>query len=131
MPALQIKDCPQDLYNQLKICANAEDRSMSQQMVHILRCFLHLYNTLGPDIINTDQAIFRSESDLAPSSLHNDNMPGNTTTHQRKQLFQNIIDLPSVQLPEEIQDTSLLIRTDRDERFERFDFVFADSEEQR
>ncbi len=98
MPALQIKDCPQDLYNQLKICANAEDRSMSQQMVHILRCFLHLYNT---------------------------------TTHQRKQLFQNIIDLPSVQLPEEIQDTSLLIRADRDERFERFDFVFADSEEQR
>ena len=47
MPALQIKDCPQDVYDRLKICAMEEDRSMSQQALHILRTFLRMRAVSG------------------------------------------------------------------------------------
>ena len=47
MPALQVKDFPGDLYLDLKACANAEDRSVSQQTLHILRQYLKAYRQLG------------------------------------------------------------------------------------
>ena len=47
MPALQVKDFPDDLYAELKACASAEDRSLSQQTVHILREYLRVYRELG------------------------------------------------------------------------------------
>ena len=37
MPALQVRDFPDDLYAELKNCAAEEDRSISQQTVHIAR----------------------------------------------------------------------------------------------
>lgn len=43
MPALQIKDCPQDTYEQLKLVAAAENRSISQQMLTILQEYLKEY----------------------------------------------------------------------------------------
>lgn len=32
MPALQVKDFPSDLYEDLRACASRQDRSLSQQM---------------------------------------------------------------------------------------------------
>ena len=40
MPALQVRDCPSDLYEELKSVAVQENRSISQQTIFILREFL-------------------------------------------------------------------------------------------
>ena len=41
MPALQVKDCPADIYEDLRLCADQEDRSITQQTIHILRLYLN------------------------------------------------------------------------------------------
>ena len=42
MPALQIKECPQDVYDQLKVCAIDEDRTISGEMLAIIKWYLAL-----------------------------------------------------------------------------------------
>lgn len=44
MPSLQIKECPIDVYDALKLCAVREDRSMAQQALHIIREYLKTYS---------------------------------------------------------------------------------------
>ena len=36
MPALQVKDCPTEVYEELRRCASRENRSISQQALTIL-----------------------------------------------------------------------------------------------
>ena len=50
MPALQVRDFPDDLYAELKNCAAEEDRSISQQTVHIVREYLSARKRLGTDV---------------------------------------------------------------------------------
>lgn len=40
MPALQVKDCPSDVYESLRICAAEENRSISQQVLTIIQQYL-------------------------------------------------------------------------------------------
>lgn len=47
MPALQVKDFPSDLYEELRACAAIQGRSISQQTVHVLREYLHAYRHGG------------------------------------------------------------------------------------
>ena len=47
MPALQVKDFPSDLYEELRECAARQDRSISQQTVHVLREYLRAYRQGG------------------------------------------------------------------------------------
>ena len=42
MPALQVKDCPADVYEKLRECAEEENRSISQQTLTIIEDFLAL-----------------------------------------------------------------------------------------
>lgn len=42
MPALQVKDCPADVYEKLRKCAEEENRSISQQTLTIIEDFLDL-----------------------------------------------------------------------------------------
>ena len=42
MPALQVKDCPADVYEQLRTVAAEENRSISQQTLVIIKEFLRL-----------------------------------------------------------------------------------------
>ena len=44
MPALQVKDCPADIYEQLRACAAQENRSISQQTLVILKEYLERRN---------------------------------------------------------------------------------------
>lgn len=45
MPALQIKDCPADVYEQLRACAAEQNRSISQQTLTIIQEYLARYNS--------------------------------------------------------------------------------------
>lgn len=40
MPALQVKDCPTDVYESLRRCAERENRSISQQALTIIEDYL-------------------------------------------------------------------------------------------
>lgn len=40
MPALQVKDCPASVYEQLRACADEENRSIAQQTLTIIQDFL-------------------------------------------------------------------------------------------
>ncbi len=40
MPALQVKNCPADVYENLRACANEENRSISQQVLTIIQRYL-------------------------------------------------------------------------------------------
>lgn len=40
MPALQVKDFPGDLYEELRSCAASADRSLAQQTTHIIKSYL-------------------------------------------------------------------------------------------
>lgn len=42
MPALQIKDCPAEVYERLRTCAREENRSISQQALTAIEDFLDL-----------------------------------------------------------------------------------------
>ena len=42
MPALQVKDCPADVYERLRVCAAEENRSISQQALTIIEDFLEM-----------------------------------------------------------------------------------------
>ena len=42
MPSLQVKDCPADVYERLRKCAEEENRSISQQTLTIIEDFLAL-----------------------------------------------------------------------------------------
>lgn len=39
MPAIQVKDCPQDVYDQLKAYAARDDRSLAQEMLAIFKWY--------------------------------------------------------------------------------------------
>ena len=39
MPALQVKDCPASVYEQLRACADEENRSIAQQTLTIIQDF--------------------------------------------------------------------------------------------
>ncbi len=42
MPALQVKDCPSTVYEQLRTCASEENRSISQQALTIIEDYLNV-----------------------------------------------------------------------------------------
>ena len=46
MPALQIKDCPTEVYERLRTCAHEENRSISQQALTAIEDFLDMRDGL-------------------------------------------------------------------------------------
>lgn len=43
MPPLQVKDCPEDVYERLRACAKRENRSISQQTLTMIEYYLSIY----------------------------------------------------------------------------------------
>lgn len=133
MPALQIKDCPAGVYDSLKRCASAEDRSMSQQALHILKRFLDLYDELESDSC-PDARIFNCESESERSDTHFDALTlkhSKDATKRRSALLRTISELDPIALPEDLDDTAALIRKDRADRLAIIDPDLATSRSKR
>lgn len=112
MPALQVKDFPADVYDALRTCANHEDRSISQQTIHILRRYLELYKEASGASSNPEHLIFRSlkgESDATAVST-------NDRFEKRRRALQRIAELPPVELPPGYDSIADLVRESREER---------------
>jgi len=42
MPLLQVRDCPEDLYKKISLCAKKQNRTIAQQVVSLLQKALRL-----------------------------------------------------------------------------------------
>lgn len=121
MPALQLKDCPQDIYDSLKRCATAEDRSMSQQTLHILRNFLHRYENMGADVADSDQTVFRYSAPQNSAPDFNNAALGASALEKRLGIFQEIRNLEPLVFPKKYSDTAALVREEREARIASVD----------
>ena len=92
MPALQVRDFPEDLYGELRECASVECRSIANQVIYILRDYLRAYRRLQCE----EERFARIE--------------------ERKGLFARIHALPKFEVPDGFPDPADLVREDRDGR---------------
>lgn len=119
MPALQVKDFPADVYDELRNCANNEDRSISQQTIHILRRYLELYKEASQSSSDPEHLIFRSPKDEADTAP----VPTNDRFEKRRRALQRIAELPPVELPPGYDSVADLVRESREERAAYLDSI--------
>lgn len=67
MPALQVRDCPEDLYEELKLYALRDDRSLAQQTLHVLKRYV-AEQRKAPCAQSDDAASFGVYSGANPQS---------------------------------------------------------------
>ncbi len=117
MPALQVKEFPADLYDDLRSCAAEQDRSISQQTVHILREYLRAYRQAAGRVDWVARAV---ESDapgrLAFPTEHTADDERRGRIERRKRLFERIDAAPRFSVPDDFPSPAELIRADRGER---------------
>ncbi len=111
MPALQVRDFPEDLYAKLRNCAAQQDRSISQQTVHILREYLDSYKRYEPEVDN-DRSFFS-----ATRQKHNA-MQRQDYAAKRREIFERIDSISKAKIPD-AHEPSKLIRDAREERSKR------------
>lgn len=120
MPALQVRDFPDELYEQLKAYAASQHRSVAQQTIVAVEQMLahpeasHYWN--GERLYRAVRPIpdFDTEAERA------------ARIEKRKKLFAEIEKLPKVEVPADFPDTVELIRQGREERDEHIDAMIAD-----
>ena len=121
MPALQVRDFPDDLYEQLKAYAASQHRSIAQQTIVAVEQMLeaadaqhywdgHELHRLGraPQVIDFDTDEARA-----------------ARIEKRKELFAEIDKLPKFDVPDDFPDTVELIRQGREERDAIIDAMIA------
>lgn len=115
MPALQVKDCPQGVIDQLRLCAANEDRSMAQQTVHILKRYLRLYqeNRRADD---PEAAIFAQEPEDEKAKTERERQ---ARIKEREELFAKIRAQKPIIIPEDFPSAVEIIRQGREERTAR------------
>ena len=97
MPALQVKDCPTEVYERLRACAARENRSISQQALTILEDYLGMRPT----------SIYE-ESCRRPD-------PSEGLVEKRRQLFEEIRKLPPLPESDRLPSSVELVRQSREE----------------
>ena len=117
MPALQVKDFPDDLYAELKACASAEDRSLSQQTVHILREYLRVYRELGGRAEWAVVAVERPRPRVEHVSRRVAAEAEREMRIERKRkVFERIDARPHSKIPDSFPSPAEIVRQMRDER---------------
>jgi len=94
MPALQVRDFPDQLYEELRLCAKHEYRSIAQQTIVIIQDYLSREN----------KRLAEAERPKANYAEH------------RRQVFERIDSLPLFKLPEDFPTPQQIIREMRDQR---------------
>lgn len=110
MPALQVKDFPNDLYEDLRKCAAAQDRNISQQTIHVLREFLQAYKRGNGSV----QWVVRPAIEQSDEPAR---ITGDVRSHQerRQRAFEAINALPTFEVPDGFPDSAELIRQMRED----------------
>lgn len=96
MPALQVRDLPQSLYDELSLRAKREHRSMAQQTVVAIEQHLHCVPAAARPLTEEEERQARIA--------------------KRKALFEEIARMRKPQIPDDFPSVVELIREDRDAR---------------
>lgn len=117
MPSLQVRDLPEPLYEELRRCAAEEDRSISQQTVHLLRSSLEAYRLRQEGLeqmLAQDESLAQVIQLLTIHSPHEDEQAADRIK-RRKETFARLDKdpLPSIG---EFADPAAVIRAMREER---------------
>lgn len=130
MPALQVRDFPEDLYEELKECAEQEHRSIAQQVTFILSRYLKLYRSPasledGPVPVRfsyANPALLESgayeASELGTEGYCTEEAVAERKARQekRRELLERIHSRPQTPIPDDFPSAAELIREDRDSR---------------
>ena len=112
MPALQVKDCPDELYERLRICASEQNRSISQQTVTILEEYLGMRPALRPVASTLSNEPRVSQRHLMYST---DNRDGVDYLTRRSKVFEEIAQLPPIPITETAPRTDIILAQIREE----------------
>ena len=113
MPALQLKDFPNDLYEDLRACAMMQDRNISQQTVHVLREYLHAYRQTGG---SAGWVVRPAVEQPEKPSRERRAAEVEERIERRKKVFEAIDALPTFEVPADFPEPAELVRQMREER---------------
>lgn len=113
MPALQVKDCPDELYERLRICANEQNRSISQQTVTILEEYLGMRPASKPAV---PTAPLMPEAGR-PRLLYSIGNRQDDVDYisRRARIFEEIAQLPQIPITETAPRTDVILAQIREE----------------
>ena len=129
MPALQVRDFPEELYEELKDCAEQEHRSIAQQVTFILSRYLRIYRAKvlmdeagAPDF----QLICANLDDSREESQWTGAADSKETTAEeearilkRKLLLERIHSRPQTPIPDDFPSSVEIIREMRESRMDQ------------
>lgn len=117
MPALQIKDCPSDVYESLRTCAAEENRSISQQALNIIRGYLAARDSAqGQTLEQPQQAQGPSQAGRLPgSSLYAASIDETDYLAKRERSFKRIDALKPLPVTKKAPSAAALLAQVRSE----------------
>lgn len=115
MPALQVKDFPPDLYEDLRECAAVQDRNISQQTVHVLREYLRAYRQSGSSPNWVVRPAVEQPETTRRAKTRAEETPEERIERRRK-VFERIHAMPKIEIPDDFPEPAELIRQMREER---------------
>ena len=115
MPALQVKDFPAELYEELRACAAAEARSISQQTVSYQRENLRANRQIGG---RTGWVFVPVERDaVRPGDRRRTaEEERQARIEHRKKVFERIDARPYIEIPDDFPSAAEIVRQMREER---------------
>lgn len=114
MPALQVKDFPEDLYEDLKEYAAEDCRSVSQQTLYILREYSRYRKIHGL----VGNALWAAPL-VGDRGMGNDRAGQAARIEKRRRIRERIDKRGPVEVPADVPDAAELIRQGRDERMDQ------------
>lgn len=115
MPALQVKNVPEDLYGRLKQTAKAHHRSVSGEVLHLIEHGLESGTEPYP-VLAEEAGPIRVAEAPRPDFRPGPGSPFASNRERRKALFEWLKAHPLLEHPEDLSDPVKLIREDRDSR---------------
>ena len=115
MPALQVKDCPIEVYERLRECAAAQNRSISQQTVTILEEYLNMRPASKPH--DMPESSTRSDSRGNREYLRYSEDPHDETDYlsRFRRVMDEISEFPPIPISERCPRTDVLLAQIREE----------------
>lgn len=100
MPALQVKDCPTEVYEELRRCAARENRSISQQALTILEDYLGFR-----DFVQRDRSVSAAKKNSENSNYR----------EKRKRIFERMERRRRIPVSDEAPSSADLLAEIREE----------------
>lgn len=123
MPALQVKEFPDDLYARLRACAAQEHRSIAQQTLSIIQQYVSAKESAAQRVSGSSVdfagafSANQGESAGAAAQTLSFFSERETRAAQRRAAFERMEKRAPVRMPEEYETVASLVAASREERW--------------